>query len=280
MRQFQNLIKFVSIGLMAALLTGSTAQAQTSGKDIFVSCSACHKIGSDAVGPDLAGVTRRRSEEWLLKFIKDSPAVVASGDPVAVELFEKFNRVPMPPTTWTDDEIRGVLAYIEELEAAGPGAKLPSPIDTATQEEIDLGERLFTGETRFAKGAASCQTCHQVAGVGTLGGGSLAVDLTRAGDRIGGAGIYGNVKAPSYPLMAQAYADKPLTEDEVFAVTAFLEKINASNTPENQGPAGIAFLISGLAVCAVLIILYSLIWRGRKRGCVYDEIHARQLRSE
>ncbi len=277
MRQIQSLFKFVSLGLVVVLLTGGSARAQEkTGAEIFATCAGCHQIGKDAIGPDLAGVSERRTEEWLLKFIRNSGEVIASGDPVAVELFEKFKKVPMPPTTWSDDEIRGVLAHIAELEAAGGGSG-PSPIDTATEEDFKLGKELFTGETRFENGGASCQSCHQVAGAGIMGGGSLARDLTRVADRMPGASVLANVKSPGFPLMAQAYADKPLTPGEIFAVVAFIEKQSQDNVEEDSGLLGVGFLFSGILGCAVLIAIYSLIWKGRKRGCVYDEIHARQL---
>ncbi len=279
MRQIQSLLKFVSLGLAVVLLSGSSAQAQKSGQELYMLCSACHKVGSDHLGPDLAGISERRTEEWLLAFIRNAPEVVSSGDPIAVELLEKFKPNVMPASNYTDSEIRTLLEYIAELEAGG-GGKGPSPLDTATQEHFDLGKELFTGETRFENGGASCQSCHQVAGAGIMGGGSLAKDLTRSADRIGGDSVFATVKSLSYPLMAQAYADKALTDDEIFAVVAFIEKQSQDNVEEDSGLLGVGFLFSGLLGCAILIAIYSLIWKGRKRGCVYDEIHARQLGAE
>ncbi|HCC84588.1 MAG TPA: hypothetical protein DEP87_02810, partial [Candidatus Pacebacteria bacterium] len=71
---------FVAAGLFLFVPTGFT---QELGKEIFTQkCSACHSIGKGRlVGPDLAGVNDRRSEGWLLKFIKSPQAVINSGDP-------------------------------------------------------------------------------------------------------------------------------------------------------------------------------------------------------
>ncbi|MDD1749458.1 MAG: c-type cytochrome, partial [Methanothrix sp.] len=43
------------------------------GKAIFDSkCTLCHTIGGGKkIGPDLKGVTQRRAEEWIVKFISD-----------------------------------------------------------------------------------------------------------------------------------------------------------------------------------------------------------------
>lgn len=283
MRHIHTLFKFVSIGLVAALLTGNPAQAQKTAGENFAVCAACHKVGGGRlIGPDLAGVTERRSEEWLLSFIRDSAAFIKSGDADAVAIFEEYAKFPMPPNPLTDAEIRAVLAHIVELESSGgSGAPSgPTPIETATEEDFELGRAIFTGETRLENGGASCQSCHQVTGVGTMGGGNLAVDLTRVVSRMGGAGALAIVSSPPFPMMTQAYADKPLTDKEVFAVVAFLEKTDRDQVAEASGMAGIGFLFTGLIGCAILIGIYSLLWKGRKRGCVYDEIHARQLGTE
>lgn len=76
-------------------------------------CASCHQLGSQLIGPDLVGVSERHSDEWLIRFIQNSTAVIESGDPYAVELFEKFNKIPMPPQSLTNDEVMQVLAYIE-----------------------------------------------------------------------------------------------------------------------------------------------------------------------
>ncbi|MEK6614506.1 MAG: c-type cytochrome, partial [Bacteroidota bacterium] len=48
-------------------------------------CSACHKIGEGRlVGPDLIGVTTKRSEDWLMKWTKSSSTLIASGDKDAI----------------------------------------------------------------------------------------------------------------------------------------------------------------------------------------------------
>lgn len=118
----------VSLGaaLVAASIAGiPSASAQNSGKQIFQqTCAACHSIGAGKlVGPDLAGVTDKRPEEWLLRFIKSSQALVKAGDPVAVALFAEFNKIPMPDQALTDDQVRTVLAYIKEAGGGGAAAR-------------------------------------------------------------------------------------------------------------------------------------------------------------
>jgi protein SCO1/2 len=64
-------------------------------------CTACHTYGKGIkVGPDLKGVTGRRTHDWLLKFIRASSMVIKSGDPTATKLFAEFKGQRMPD--WTD----------------------------------------------------------------------------------------------------------------------------------------------------------------------------------
>ncbi|MEJ8756666.1 c-type cytochrome [Pontibacter sp. H259] len=108
-----------SLALLAGvLLIGSpVAQAQdaVAGKAIFEgNCAACHSIDADVVGPALKDAHKRRGEEWLVKFIKNSQEMVQAGDKDAVALFEKFNKVPMPAfgSSLSDDDIKNVIAFI------------------------------------------------------------------------------------------------------------------------------------------------------------------------
>lgn len=101
------------------LILGTVAQAQPDGAALYNNnCSACHRMDQDLVGPALAGVTERLEEAWLIKWIRNSQEVIASGDQYAVDLYNKWNKVAMPAYDWTDEEIKAVLAYITEQSAA------------------------------------------------------------------------------------------------------------------------------------------------------------------
>src|SRR5690606_18125322 len=76
------------------------------------------------VGPELMGMTTRHSEEWLIPWIKNSQAMIASGDEVAVALFDEWNRSVMTAfPQLSDDDVRNIIAYVDAEEAriaAGP----------------------------------------------------------------------------------------------------------------------------------------------------------------
>ena len=94
------------------------------GKELFNSlCAACHKRYKKATGPALFGVTERHSTEWLYKWIKNSSALIASGDAEAVAIFEEYNKTPMNAfPQLADGDIDNILAYVMEPKKAPPKA--------------------------------------------------------------------------------------------------------------------------------------------------------------
>ncbi len=114
-----------------------TLSAQDDPATLFQVCAACHTIGGGRlVGPDLAGVTDRREEAWLIKFIQNSQAMVLSGDPTAVKVFEEYNKIPMPPNALTDDQVRILLQYIKDKSA---------PAAVATEETAPSATEALPG---------------------------------------------------------------------------------------------------------------------------------------
>lgn len=85
------------------------------GQALFIrGCATCHTVGKgDRIGPDLASVTTRRTREWLTGFIKHPDKVRESGDPIALDLFEKYNRVIMPSLGLSDADVSDVLSFID-----------------------------------------------------------------------------------------------------------------------------------------------------------------------
>lgn len=78
-------------------------------------CSPCHSIGKgDSVGPDLAGVTARRDHAWLIRYLRAPDQLRAANDPVALALFEKYKKVPMPNLRLSDGEIGVLLSFLDK----------------------------------------------------------------------------------------------------------------------------------------------------------------------
>jgi protein SCO1 len=89
--------------------------ADKPGEALFIkACSSCHTVGKgDRVGPDLSGVSGRRTRDWLTSFISRPDKVFAQKDPVAVAMKKKYRGVQMPNLGLSDQDAGDVLAYIE-----------------------------------------------------------------------------------------------------------------------------------------------------------------------
>jgi mono/diheme cytochrome c family protein len=104
-------------------------KAAETGQEIFQStCTACHTIGKGKlVGPDLAGVTSRREESWLKRQIKEPDRLLAENDPIAMQLLQEANNVPMVPLGLSDADVAAVIAYLASTEQqANVESGLPS----------------------------------------------------------------------------------------------------------------------------------------------------------
>ena len=111
---------FVLLATILLFISTANTQLQAQeGKDLFTVCAACHTIGGGKlIGPDLAGITERRDETWLIKFIQNSQEMIQSGDEDAAAIFAEYNNIPMPPNNLTDDEVRTLLSYIKNFDPA------------------------------------------------------------------------------------------------------------------------------------------------------------------
>ena len=84
-------------------------------------CASCHSVGDEVVvGPGMKGVTARvPSREWLYKWIRNSSAVIASGDAYANQIFNKYNKLQMQSfPDLTNGDIDNILAYVESASTA------------------------------------------------------------------------------------------------------------------------------------------------------------------
>jgi len=85
------------------------------GKHIFEQkCTACHKFEERYVGPALAGVTGRRSPEWIMNMILN-PQGMTDKDPVARELLGTY-MTQMTFQNVSAPDARALLEYLRSVE--------------------------------------------------------------------------------------------------------------------------------------------------------------------
>ena len=286
-----------SIVTIAFLSTFSMSWAQVPGeKDFNTTCFACHTIGGGRlVGPDLAGITDRRPEDWLISFIRSSQAMIESGDPDAVALASEYVGLMMPDTTMSDRRIEDIISYLRlkgspALADADEGrvtgstsiaaSEPATPPGPASDEEIIAGQHYFQGEVRFENGGAACNACHDVRNDAVIGGGALAAELTTVFSRMGGAGVRAILGQAPFPVMQAAYEDRPLTEEEVTSLVAFLQFADSQQYNQLPRDYGIGLFFTGTVGAGLLFTLFAVVWRGRKIGSVNQAIYDRQIKSQ
>jgi mono/diheme cytochrome c family protein len=250
---------FPSLLILLPLLISAPAWAD-SGKELFdKECAGCHTIGGgDAGGPDLKGVTGTRPAAWLERIIVEPDKLTADKDPVHLALVKKYGG-EMPNLGVSRKDARKIIAYLREGSPAAPtaarsGAAPPAepaskPADTpVTPELVALGKAFFTGGKPFANGGAPCAACHGFADSGVAGG-VLADDLSARAEATGEQGWRGMLTSLNLPIMRKAYAGKPLTEEEITALSVFAKDAAARKAP----PAGTVFPAAGVGVFLCLI---------------------------
>ena len=129
---------FTFFSITALLIyTSFSISAQDAGKTAFKqTCGACHTIGQGKlVGPDLSKVGDRRTDDWLVKFIKSPKAMVDGKDKTADSLFQVY-KVMMPDhPNLNDAQIHEILAYIKVQSST------PLVADNTSQAEVKVAKK-------------------------------------------------------------------------------------------------------------------------------------------
>ena len=128
---------FVLLTLIFSLSFNSFSQEVdiAKGKSLFnANCAACHKLNKNLIGPALAGVSAKYEKDWLYTWIKNSNAMIKSGDQRAVAIWEEWNKAAMNAFPQLSNmDIDNILAYTDYK---------PEPVVTTTvaATTIDQGQ--------------------------------------------------------------------------------------------------------------------------------------------
>ena len=125
------------------------------GKALFNSnCAACHKLDKKMTGPALRGVEKRLyndeglDKEWMYSWIKNSAALVRSGDEYANKIYAEYNGAAMTAfPQLSNSDIDNILAYTaqEKPKAAVVEEEVSSTSNAASgiSNEVILGAFAF-----------------------------------------------------------------------------------------------------------------------------------------
>lgn len=147
--------KIFSLGFILLLTFSTSLTAQegdpANGKSLFnTNCAACHKLDKPMTGPALRNVEARLAEEegldreWLNAWIRNSSALIKSGDAYANKVYSEWNNVAMTAfPTLSDQDISDILAYTAEPPppppAPVPGELSGEPAASGISNNLILG---------------------------------------------------------------------------------------------------------------------------------------------
>jgi mono/diheme cytochrome c family protein len=240
------------------------AQAQD-GKELFQKqCASCHTLGGgDGVGPDLKDAGSKRRTDWLVKIITEPDKLTAEKDPAQLELVKKYG-MEMPKLGVSREDAQKIAAFLQGGKAPAAAAAAPAgtPAEAKkeevkpTRELLATGRALFTGRQRFTKGGPPCVSCHPFRYPGVYGG-AMAADLTDLYGKMGESGVRSVLGSLSFPVMKQAYAERPLTEPEATALVALFKDASVRNRGESN-----PYPVTGILFFGCFLVL-ALVYKRR-----------------
>ena len=152
---FYILPKTLFLGLLFFSIISTSLFAQegdpVKGKSLFnANCAACHQLDKKMTGPALRYVETRLSEdegldrEWLNAWIRNSSALIKSGDAYANKIYAEYNGSAMTAfPQLSDDDLTNILAYTAQdkaVPAAAVAATAPgAQAEGGVSQEIVLG---------------------------------------------------------------------------------------------------------------------------------------------
>ena len=156
-------------GKAEAAAPQETAEVKAGRTTFEQKCVACHTIGQgDRTGPDLRGVTHRRTTKWLESWLRD-PVSMGESDHVGKELSAKFGNVIMPNFGLSDPQIRELVAFLDYASATGGYQPPKEPPRTLTGADFDKAKSIYFDR---------CAGCHGATRQGATGP-KLTPDRTR-----------------------------------------------------------------------------------------------------
>jgi len=149
---FYTLSKMLFSGLLFFSITFTSLYAQdgdpAKGKSLFnANCAACHQLDKKMTGPALRYVETRLSEDegldrtWLNAWIRNSSALIKSGDAYANKIYAEYNGSAMTAfPQLSDQDLSDILAYTAQDKAV-PVAAVATAVQ-GTQSEGGVSQEL------------------------------------------------------------------------------------------------------------------------------------------
>ncbi len=114
-------------------------------------CSSCHNFRMDGIGPQLGGLTKVVSSDWIKDFIKDPNALIKAGDERGQKLFGRYKTLMPAFLHLSDTALNEIVAYLHTQklpDVTGIKSDIPeleNPIpEPIQQSNVVAGLKLVT----------------------------------------------------------------------------------------------------------------------------------------
>mgnify|MGYP001168892233 FL=1 len=123
------------------------------GKSLFnTNCASCHKLDRKMTGPALRNVETRLLDDegldrqWLYAWIRNSSALIKSGDAYANKIYEEYNRSAMTAyPQLTDSDLNNILAYTALEKTVPKPAEVVAEIPGGPSNSTGLSDEIILG---------------------------------------------------------------------------------------------------------------------------------------
>jgi len=192
-----------------------------------LNCVGCHHLQGierpKMIGPDLTNVGHKVSRQWIYKWLKEPRTLTDADGNVTVNGVENAETLRMPQFALTDEELRGLSAYlsVQKRVPVAP-AKFDPRVVSAWDKRPDTVEQ---GETRFRQ--MFCSTCHALArtraGQTTLVGGDIGPELSKVGSKVNTDWLVAWLRNPPGYLPHTSMPRYTWSDEDLFKVTKYIQ---------------------------------------------------------
>jgi mono/diheme cytochrome c family protein len=261
------LIMILNVPLTTSTATSSTTsssfgQLSQLGQQVYAQeCATCHgSTGQGGSAPALIGADSSlntfQNADSLLSFISKTMPLTAPGSLSQEQYWQLLsflvlqNDFVSAQTAFDPNTLSQILLSLTTT---------PPTTTAVSSGNADTGRGLFTGSIALENKGIACISCHNVKGVGALGGGTVGNDLSDEYAKLGNGGLLSLLQNIPFPIMKNIYANHPLTSTEETDLIAFLGQSHAGSSSNKE----IIFVAIGLGGFLVLMSILVLGWRRR-----------------
>ena len=115
-------------------------------------CASCHKLDRKMTGPALRNVETRLLEdegldrEWLYAWIRNSSALIKSGDAYANKIYEEYNKSAMTAyPQLTDSDLNNILAYTAQEKVVPVAVAAATQVSNVPSNDLGLSDQIILG---------------------------------------------------------------------------------------------------------------------------------------